>query len=86
MAPCISCLIFSDYIPPEKSRQGYRHVCAYKPVEPRAAHSTQVVLSTIGVAIASTSSVQGQGARGFEHPGLVEGVPAHGRGLEQGDP
>jgi len=26
--------------------------------------------------------VQGQAGRGFEHPGLVEGVPAHGRGLE----
>jgi len=25
-------------------------------------------------------SVQGQAGRGFEHPGLVEGVPAHGRG------
>jgi len=26
------------------------------------------------------SSVQGQVGRGFEQPGLVEGVPAHGRG------
>jgi len=26
-------------------------------------------------------SVQGQVGRGFEHPGLVEGVPAHGRGV-----
>ena len=27
-------------------------------------------------------SVQGQVGRGLEQPGLVEGVPAHGRGLE----
>ena len=26
-------------------------------------------------------SVQGQVGRGFEQPGLVEGVPAHGRGV-----
>ena len=26
-------------------------------------------------------SVQGQVGWGFEQPGLVEGVPAHGRGL-----
>jgi len=26
-------------------------------------------------------SVQGQFGWGFEHPGLVEGVPAHGRGI-----
>ena len=26
-------------------------------------------------------SVQGQDGQGFEQPGLVEGVPAHGRGL-----
>ena len=26
-------------------------------------------------------NVQGQVGRGFEQPGLVEGVPAHGRGL-----
>jgi len=25
--------------------------------------------------------VQGQVGLGFEHPGLVEGVPAHGRGF-----
>jgi len=24
-------------------------------------------------------------SRGLEHPGLVEGVPAHGRGLERDD-
>jgi len=30
-------------------------------------------------------SVQGQVGRGFEQPGLVEGVPAHGRGLELDD-
>lgn len=30
-------------------------------------------------------SVQGQVGRGLEQPGIVEGVPAHGRGLEQGD-
>jgi len=28
-------------------------------------------------------SVQGQVGRGFEHPGMVEGVPACGRGLER---
>jgi len=28
-----------------------------------------------------SGSVQGQVGRGFEQPGLVEGVPAHGRGL-----
>jgi len=27
-------------------------------------------------------SVQGQAGRGLEHPGLVEGVAAHGRGVE----
>jgi len=27
-------------------------------------------------------SAQGQVGRGLEHPGLVEAVPAHGRGLE----
>jgi len=27
--------------------------------------------------------VQGQVGRGWEHPGLVEGVPARGRGLER---
>ena len=27
-------------------------------------------------------SVQGQFGWGFEQPGLVEGVPAHGRGIE----
>ena len=26
--------------------------------------------------------VQGQVGRGSEHPALVEGVPAHGRGVE----
>jgi len=26
-------------------------------------------------------SVQGQAGRGFEQPGLVEGVPAHGEGV-----
>ena len=26
---------------------------------------------------------QGQVGRGWEQPGLVEGVPAHGRGVEQ---
>jgi len=30
-------------------------------------------------------SVQGQAGRGFEQPGLVEGVPAHGRGVELDD-
>ena len=30
-------------------------------------------------------SVQGQVGRGFEQPGLVEGVPAHGRGVELDD-
>ena len=29
-------------------------------------------------------SVQGQVGRGFEQPGLVEGVPAHGRGVGTG--
>jgi len=29
--------------------------------------------------------VQGQVGQGLEHPGLVEGVPAHGRGLELDD-
>ena len=29
--------------------------------------------------------VQGQVGRGFEQPGLVEGVPAHGRGVELDD-
>jgi len=29
-------------------------------------------------------SVQGQVGWGFEHPGLVEGVPAHGRGVGTG--
>ena len=29
--------------------------------------------------------VQGQVGQGFEQPGLVECVPAHGRGLEQDD-
>ena len=29
--------------------------------------------------------VQGQVGRGLEQPGLVEGVPAHGRGVELGD-
>jgi len=27
---------------------------------------------------------QGQAGRGWEHPALVEGVPAHGRGVELG--
>ena len=27
-------------------------------------------------------SVQGQAGRGFEQPGLVDGVPAHGRGVQ----
>ena len=27
-------------------------------------------------------SVPGQAGRSFEQPGVVEGVPAHGRGLE----
>jgi len=30
-------------------------------------------------------SGQGQASRGFEQPGLVEGVPGRGRGLELGD-
>ena len=30
-------------------------------------------------------SVQGQVGQDFEQPGLVEGVPAHGGGLELGD-
>jgi len=30
-------------------------------------------------------SVQGQVGWGFEEPGLVEGVPAYGRGLGMGD-
>ena len=30
-------------------------------------------------------SVQGRVGWGFEQPGLVEGVPAHGRGLELDD-
>ena len=30
-------------------------------------------------------SVQGQVGRGFEQPDLVEGVPAHGRGVELDD-
>ena len=30
-------------------------------------------------------SVQGQVGRDFEQPGLVEGVPAHGEGLELDD-
>ena len=30
----------------------------------------------------SLESVQGQAGWGFEQPGLVEGVPAHGRGLD----
>jgi len=34
------------------------------------------------MAAPSPGSVQGQGGPGFEHPGLVEGVPAHGRGAE----
>ena len=29
-------------------------------------------------------SVQGQAGRGFEQPDLVEGVPAHGRGVGTG--
>ena len=28
-----------------------------------------------------TGNIQGQVGRGCEQPGLVEGVPAHGRGL-----
>ena len=35
--------------------------------------------------VAAPSLVQGQVGRGFGQPGLVEGVPAHGRGLELGD-
>jgi len=31
----------------------------------------------------SPGSVQGQAGRGSEHPGLVEGVPAHGRGVKR---
>jgi len=30
-------------------------------------------------------SVQGQAGQGFEQPGLVEGVPAHGRGVRLDD-
>jgi len=37
------------------------------------------------VAAPSLGSVQGQVRRGFEQPGLVEDVPAHGRGLEPDD-
>ena len=33
----------------------------------------------------SQVDVKGQVGWGFEQPGLVEGVPAHGRGLELGD-
>jgi len=29
--------------------------------------------------------LQGQVGQGFEHPGLVEGVPDHSRGLELDD-
>ena len=31
------------------------------------------------------ASVQGQAEWSSEHPGLVEGVPAHGRGVEPDD-
>ena len=37
------------------------------------------------LAQAAQRSVQGRAGRGSEHPGLVEGVPAQGRGLERGD-
>ena len=30
-------------------------------------------------------NIQGQVGRGLDHPGLVEGVPAHGRGVEWDD-
>ena len=30
-------------------------------------------------------SVQGQTGWGFEQPGLVEGIPAHGKGLDLDD-
>jgi len=33
----------------------------------------------------SLEGVQGQVEWGFEQPGLLEGVPAHGRGVELGD-
>jgi len=31
------------------------------------------------------ANIQGQAGRGFEQPGLVEGVPAHGSSLEPDD-
>jgi len=40
----------------------------------------QVAQRSCGCPIAGR--VQGQVGRGFEHPGLVEAVPAHGRGLD----
>jgi len=40
----------------------------------------QVVQRSCGCPL--PGSVQGQVGWGFEQPGLVEGVPAHGRGLE----
>ena len=38
----------------------------------------QVAQRSCGCSLAG--SVQGQVGRGFEHPGLVKGVPSHGRG------
>jgi len=39
----------------------------------------QVAQRSCGCPLAG--SVQGQVGRGFEHPGLVGGVPAHGKGV-----
>ena len=37
------------------------------------------------LAACSSGIVQGQAGWGFEQPGLVEGVPAHGKGSELDD-
>ena len=42
-------------------------------------------LAQRGCGCSLPGSVQGQAGWGFEQPGLVEGVPAHGRGLELDD-
>jgi len=42
-------------------------------------HWEQVAQRSCGCSL--PSSVQGQVGRGFEQPGLVKGVPAHGRGV-----
>jgi len=42
----------------------------------------QVVQRSCGCSL--PGRVQGQAGQGFEQPGLVEGVPAHGRGVETG--